>query len=78
MVHVLVFGMTFPAKLLLPLLTFSQWKMPYSKKFFGDNTLNSEPIFKIIAALFTTFGMQNGDMVIFSSICLSELLKIKK
>ena len=33
----------------------------------GHNYFISEPIFKLSAALFTTFGLQKDEMVIFSS-----------
>ena len=42
-----------------------QGKKPYSKIFSGRNFFIYKPIFKIFVALFTTSGMQNGDMVIF-------------
>ena len=35
------------------------------KIIFGHNYFTSEPIFKIFAALFTTFGLQKDDIVIF-------------
>ena len=35
------------------------------KIIFGHNYCNCEPIFKLFAALFTTFGLQKDGMVIF-------------
>ena len=49
---------------LFPLLTFLQWKKPYSKLFSGIHFYLLTD-FQIFVAFFKTFGMQNGDVVIF-------------
>ena len=45
----------------------------YSKYFFFHNYFNCEPIFKIFAALFRTFGLQKNDMVIFFLWCFRKV-----
>ena len=43
------------------------------KIIFGHNHFTSEPIFKIFAALFTTFGLQKDDMVVFFLKCFTKV-----
>ena len=55
----------FPGQIVTSLSEILQWKKPYPKKFSGIKFFICYPIFKIFVALFKTYGMQNGDMVIF-------------
>ena len=52
-----------------PCLYFSQWKKPYSKLISGIIFFIYQPIFKVVAAHFMTFGLQKGDMIIFFLLC---------
>ena len=58
-------NLDFSEKKLLLLLTFLQWKKPLFKIIFWHKIFICQQIFKIFVALLKTFGMQNGDMVIF-------------
>ena len=45
----------------------------YSKRFFGHNYFFSDPIFKLIVALFRTHELQKDGMVIFYLWCFRKV-----